>query len=136
MTMADETTREDVQRYAREQAALLLDTDLTHAEVTEAAMNLASAFRDIDTGTVSEEPAVHEIGFTLNALPLGDRIAIVVALAWRKNDLKRMARSRKYAGPAQAAKASRASLRSQAADYDRIGSLLAAAWGLGWKEGS
>lgn len=50
--MADETTRKDAWRYAREQAALLLDTDLTHEEVTEAAMNLASAFRDIDSGTV------------------------------------------------------------------------------------
>jgi hypothetical protein len=50
--MSDELTREDAWRYAREQAALLLDTDLTHAEVVEAATNLASAFRDIDTGTV------------------------------------------------------------------------------------
>lgn len=73
-------------------------------------------------------------GFTLNALPLDDRVAIVVALAERRNDLLRMARSRRYAGRDQ--QSVRAVIRAEANDAARIGRTLATAWGLGWKEGS
>jgi hypothetical protein len=50
--MGDDTTREQAWSHARDQAALILDTDLTHTELADAAERLASAFRDIDTGTV------------------------------------------------------------------------------------
>jgi hypothetical protein len=56
MTMNE--TRQDAWRCAREQAALLLDNDLTHSDVTDAAMTLAAAFRDIDPGDGSGGIAV------------------------------------------------------------------------------
>ncbi len=73
-------------------------------------------------------------GFTLNALPLDDRIAIVVALSERRDDLLRMARSRRYAGPAQ--QSVRTVIRAEADDNARIGRTLATAWGLNWKDKS
>ena len=48
----DDVTKDDAWLHMREQAALILDEDLTDAESRDAAMRLASAFRDIDTGTV------------------------------------------------------------------------------------
>ena len=70
---------------------------------------------------------------TIPDLPLTDQITIVVAMSEREETLRRMARSRKFAGTNQAATAQRAVLRSEARDCERIGSLLAATWGLMWE---
>lgn len=48
----DDITKDDAWEHIQDQAALILDEDLTDAELQDAAMRLASAFRDIDTGTV------------------------------------------------------------------------------------
>lgn len=49
----DDMTRKDVWSWMRDESARILDTDLTPAELRDAAERLASGFRDIDTGTVS-----------------------------------------------------------------------------------
>jgi hypothetical protein len=73
---------------------------------------------------------------TAPSLTLNDQVTIVVALAQRAKTCRRKARSRKYAGSSQPATGMREALRAEATDCERLGKILAAAWGLGWKDES
>jgi hypothetical protein len=77
MTMNE--TRQDAWRCAREQAALLLDNDLTHADVVDAAMTLAAAFRDIDPGPLAEY--VPDVMHTHPQIEIKDMPGVADALA-------------------------------------------------------
>jgi hypothetical protein len=87
---------------------------------------------DLHSAVVDYTDSVR-VSKAMQALPLSDHVSIVVAVSERERTLRAMARSRRFAGSSQAATAQRAALRAEAADYDRIGKLLADAWGLKWR---
>jgi len=68
----NDVTRDDAWTHMRDQAALILDTDLDPGELRDASERLASAFRDIDTGTVHGAAA----GSLSGALSAFDQAAI------------------------------------------------------------
>jgi hypothetical protein len=115
-----------------------MSTDDLFKEMCRAADGFASgdiSDESLHSAVVDYTDAVQlaKPGFTLNALPLIDQITIVVALSERRDAMQRMVKSSQPAG-SQRMVAQRQALRSEAADCERIGSLLAAAWGLGWKK--
>lgn len=69
-------------------------------------------------------------------LSRNDTLTVIDALAGRARDLRTVARGIKYVTPSKRAPGlnTPAALRAEAANCERVGKLLAAAWGLEWRK--